>query len=205
MPQTTTTSIHGWVEFRDGYDWKPAVRIDELANRNYNLFGLLFGVKNHAGFSPVAANRGLPSNCSWMVRGVYEKSRDARAASWIGLDELKAIRFGSLRRNDPFFHSYHEKTGQEVSAMLALSDREHNHLHAHGALRKGPLILKIETLRRKDLLTKGWLALIAMMDCLAAAYGGAEAVRLVVWFDDSELPGLKKEIIHPTHSVYTRN
>lgn len=202
-----TTTVHGWIEYRDGFEWKPAVRIDELANsgNSYNLFGLLFGVRNDAGFVPVAPGRGIPPNCSPFVRAAFEKGSGFRGESWAALDEVRAVKLKHAKKLDPFFHAYHLETGEEVSALLALSDYEHARLHSDRRLRKGPLELRIERLRRKDVVTRGWAVLVAMMDCLAAGYGGGENVRIVCWFDDLPMPRLGERVRLPGHSVYKRN
>lgn len=44
--------------------WTPLVRITRLVERNYGMFGSLFGVRNDYRFHPIAADRGLPSDLS---------------------------------------------------------------------------------------------------------------------------------------------
>lgn len=186
------TFIGGWVEFFDGKAWRPSVRIDDLGNeeRPYNFFALLFGVRNYAGFSPVCGIRGIPDNASLLSREIFEAGRDRlHSPSWTSLSELKGIKFSKIREiDDPFPHYYRAGDGLEVSLVATdLTMEERKRLSKEKVLKKGPILAKIEKLRRKDILTKGWLVIVAMMEALASAYGqGEDSVRVVVWFREEK-------------------
>ncbi|MEU9789910.1 hypothetical protein AB0E27_04680 [Streptomyces sparsogenes] len=85
-----STDIYGCIETRhpcadeDWYDDEPWLYAMDLAplysGNDYTAFGCLFGVRNHAGWEPVAAGRGLPRDASAQVRGDYEQ--------WAPLDAL---------------------------------------------------------------------------------------------------------------------
>ena len=67
------TDICGWVEVKYGNMWWPIIKIDYLVNRNYDIFGCLFGVRNYANFKPIAPDRGLPEDVSSLVKEIFEK------------------------------------------------------------------------------------------------------------------------------------
>ncbi|MFE3032092.1 hypothetical protein ACFXKY_10605 [Streptomyces canus] len=95
------TDIHGGIEFRhppvgtDYYDGEPWVKAMDLwplyDERDYAAFGLLFGVRNHAGFQPLAAGRGLPPDLSSALHselGSWVSPGDMDGASWVCWAEL---------------------------------------------------------------------------------------------------------------------
>ncbi|MFH0962036.1 MAG: hypothetical protein V1820_05105 [archaeon] len=194
------TVARGWIEFSTGGNsWKPVVRIDELANSEsqqdsqYNLFGLLFGVRNYAGFAPVAGVRGLPDNCSGLTREIFEVGKARfHSPSWISLGELKGIKFSGLKKfEDPFPHFYRVEDGIEVSVRApGFSAEDLKRLAAEKSIKKGPLVAKLEPVRRKDILSRGWLVLVAFMEALSSSLAGGseENVRVVVWFSDRANP-----------------
>ncbi|MFJ9703893.1 hypothetical protein [Streptomyces sp. NPDC101234] len=92
------TDIYGGIEFRhpyagtedhDGEPWVTAMDLWPLYDEtDYTAFGLLFGVRNYAGFRPLAAGRGLPADlssnmrsvlCSWLDQGEMDS---ASRVSW---------------------------------------------------------------------------------------------------------------------------
>jgi hypothetical protein len=90
------SDISGWVEAlhyerEDGFRyWVGVVKIDELVERNYGMFGNLFGHRNVGGFVSIAARRGMPDDASDAARHqlVDEGGRDR---TWIVWEEIKAI------------------------------------------------------------------------------------------------------------------
>lgn len=67
------TDIRGWVEVKESYGlphhaWHGTIVIPSLIPGAYDSFGCLFGVRNYAGFAPVAAGRGLPDDLSVEVK-----------------------------------------------------------------------------------------------------------------------------------------
>jgi hypothetical protein len=73
-----STDIHGGIEFRhpgagtdyyDGEPWVAAMDLWRLYDEtDYAAFGCLFGVRNEAGFQPLAPDRGLPADLSSGIR-----------------------------------------------------------------------------------------------------------------------------------------
>src|SRR5712692_6059316 len=89
------TDIHGYIEFRLQHVmeyWYAAINIGPLAERYYNLFGYLFGVRGSSGkFLPVAAGRGMPAHVAEETNLVFQ-TFGGEEATWIGwLDFLDAI------------------------------------------------------------------------------------------------------------------
>ncbi|MCX4905837.1 hypothetical protein [Streptomyces sp. NBC_00878] len=99
-----STDIHGGIEFRhpgvgtDYYDGEPWVAAMDLwplyDETGYAAFGCLFGVRNYAGFQPLAPDRGLPVDLSSGMRSQlspWAASDDLRSASWVSWAELASI------------------------------------------------------------------------------------------------------------------
>lgn len=98
------TDIHGGIEFRhpgagtDYYDGEPWVAAMDLwplyDERDYVAFGCLFGVRNSAGFRPLAPERGLPADLSSGMRstlGSWVVPGDLSGASWVSWAELAEV------------------------------------------------------------------------------------------------------------------
>lgn len=99
-----STDIHGGIEFRhpgagtDYYDDEPWVMAMDLwplyDESDYAAFGCLFGVRNYAGFRPVAAGRGLPPDVSSGLRGRLRPLLDAGdldGATWVSWAQIAEI------------------------------------------------------------------------------------------------------------------
>ena len=98
------TDIYGGIEFRhpgvgtDWYDGEPWVTAIDLwplyDGRDYATFGCLFGVRNYAGYVPLAAGRGLPADISAGLRADLEPmilAGDLDSASWVSWGELASM------------------------------------------------------------------------------------------------------------------
>ena len=98
------TEIYGSIEFRhpgvgtdyyEGEPWVAAMDLWPLYDQSdYNAFGLLFGVRNNAGFHPVAADRGLPHDLSSTVRaqlGTPVADGEMSGATWVSWAQLAAL------------------------------------------------------------------------------------------------------------------
>ncbi|MGW7404040.1 hypothetical protein ACWGI9_09910 [Streptomyces sp. NPDC054833] len=96
-----STDIHGGIEFRhpgvdtDYYEGEPWVAAMDLwplyDETDYAAFGCLFGVRNYAGFQPLAPDRGLPVDLSSGMRaklGPWVAAGDLYGASWVSWAEL---------------------------------------------------------------------------------------------------------------------
>lgn len=91
---------HGWVEVRDpttpagvsiGFPnwWSGVVRIDDIVERNYPVFGYFFDVRNPFDRS-VAGRRGLPAHPSRETLASPVGPTDGSATTWITWAELQA-------------------------------------------------------------------------------------------------------------------
>jgi hypothetical protein len=92
------SAILGWVEWlhherEDGFRyWVGVVKIDGLMERNYGMFGSLFGHRNVGGFAPIAAGRGMPDDASDDAQYLL-LDRGGTEATWISWDEIRAIKW----------------------------------------------------------------------------------------------------------------
>lgn len=96
--------IHGAFEnIRSGHTWH-LCRLSGFVGRDYRAFGSLFGVRNHAQFEPLFADRGFPTDMSWRLLDEVESwgadrenpnaelgRIDFHSASWLTLDELDGV------------------------------------------------------------------------------------------------------------------
>jgi hypothetical protein len=100
---------YGWVEVCDPdwhsrdaptsfVGWRAVVKIDDIVERNYRVYGFFFGVHDptHV-YTAVAGRRGLPPHVSEEVRLEFDNDDDAArsAASWVLWSELKASNWQS--------------------------------------------------------------------------------------------------------------
>jgi len=87
------TDIHGWVEVNQSAapsNWQGIIRITWLIQRNYPMFGSLFGIRNLYAFRPLAAERGFPPDVS---NGVLEDAQNMGAVgiTWLAYTEVQQI------------------------------------------------------------------------------------------------------------------
>ncbi len=180
--------IHGWVEIKNYGFWNSILKIDLLINRNYDMFGSLFGVRNYANFRPVAKSRGIPDDISWETKADIERwGYDGHSHSFITYKEIKdidweeySIDFG----NRVFVYSI--KKGDFIENWLLsteLTDEDMDTLYENKVLVKEDKIYMLRKLKRKHALTRDWKLLFDIMDLLAKEVG-EDNVRLVVWFDN---------------------
>ena len=206
-----STDIHGGIEFRhpgvgsDYYDGEPWVAAMDLwplyDETDYAAFGCLFGVRNYAGFQPLAPDRGLPVDLSSGMRsqlGPWVASDGLYSASWVSWAELASIDLTATP---------HEFTGRLTWRTKALPSILHQHLVSDSRLLEAlsvvgepPSDLRDATERVEwttdeltctyEPLTVGavlgpethWPHVFAVMKALAGRFGD-EGVRLVVAFD----------------------
>ena len=87
--------IHGWVEIKE-YQWtnywSTAISVSAIVGRNYDMFALLFGVRNDAHFVPVAEDRGIPDDATDIVKGDFAHwGMDGHSPSYITWQEIQQI------------------------------------------------------------------------------------------------------------------
>ncbi|MBM2620535.1 hypothetical protein JIG36_34045 [Actinoplanes sp. LDG1-06] len=194
------TDIAGGVELRPlgpGSPWRLAdVGLDELP-RHYDAFGLLFGVRNFAGFTPVAPGRGLPDDASAELLRL-RLTDDEHDHTWVTGTELAAIDWDApAPRVDDRIHQYQltgdrmvpaGKSGRNGEAWHAVAgadaDSRGSSYPEGTQWRSGSRIWRVERLRARDVLDadRELRALLETVRGLAGQHGG-DNVRLVVWFD----------------------
>ena len=63
-----------WPKFNPEGSWVYAIALDLLyTGRSYDAFGCLFGVRNYAGFRPLAPDRGLPEDTTEETRRLTQR------------------------------------------------------------------------------------------------------------------------------------
>lgn len=83
------TDIHGVVEINphpslSGSTWFDVVDAGMILGRSYNMFGVLFGLKNVAGLKPVSNQRGVPE-----ITGTGFARRPRSGIPLMDLDQLQ--------------------------------------------------------------------------------------------------------------------
>jgi len=192
------TDLTGGVEFRlggVGGPWELTDLSVDCIGRDYDAFGLFFGVRNYAGFAPIAAGRGLPDDASAELldlinEPVYDRTfitaADLAAVDW----NKKAL------TTDGRMHDYAYRDGQLVEVGKGFPGDRWQEVAGPDAPRDGRYfpegtewvvgerIYRVERLVQCDVLrhNSGLRELVASMLELGRSHGG-QNVRLVVWFD----------------------
>ncbi|MFB6631968.1 hypothetical protein ACFCWY_18890 [Streptomyces sp. NPDC056362] len=189
------TDIHGFVECRAAFrtlevedvsGWHGAIDLDLLyGGCDYDAFSCLFGVRNYAGFRPLAAKRGLPGDVSDETRREYEAwGRGAHDATWIGWEELSRVDWGErAERVDDRVHEFtRDPSGDWVLTGKGFWGRD-DRPEGDEWIKDGRLFRRVH-MSRRDAVPEGgdWAPVWAVMRALADVHGD-EHVRLVVWFD----------------------
>ncbi|MFJ6370219.1 hypothetical protein ACIQK5_18855 [Streptomyces virginiae] len=187
--------IHGFIECRCTYGtldeedsrWHAAIDLDLLyGGRNYDVFGSLFGVRNYAGFRPLAEGRGLPPDVTTEVRDHYESAPDLfHSASWIGWDELSAVDWDEpALTHDARVHEYRYSPEHGWYASGKSFQNLDGRSEGDEWIREGRL-MRVGRMTRREAVHEDseWAPVRATMKSLADVHG-AEYVRLVAWFDN---------------------
>ncbi|MGW3564496.1 hypothetical protein ACWDSL_11480 [Streptomyces sp. NPDC000941] len=207
-----STDIYGCIETRhpcadhDWYDdapWLYAMDLSPLYSGNdYTAFGCLFGVRNYAGWEPVAAGRGLPGDVSAQVRGDYERWAPLgtlHGATWVAWQELEAIDMSAVPRGS---HGLLRVQEPETSAAVweywvtdtwpvEITNRfgeppvgSSPATARHGTWTSGSATLGFHRVTRGQAIGpgSGWEHVFAVMKALAGRFG-LRGVRLVAYFD----------------------
>jgi hypothetical protein len=195
------TDIAGGVEIRPhgpGSPWLLAdVSLKDLP-RHYDAFGLLFGVRNFAGFDAVAPGRGLPDDVSPELSGLGLPGSEEHDHTWVSWAELARIDWNAQApRVDDRIHEYQVtgeglrlvgKAGRHGNAWRAVAgesaDPRGSSYPEGTQWRSDDRIWRVERLSQGDVLRSDpqLRALFDTMRELAELHGG-DNVRLVVWFD----------------------
>lgn len=197
------TDMHSWVEVADEWngklDWSAVVAADRIIDRNYDMFGCIFGVMNYARFAPLAAGRGMPDDASELVRKEANPLW-ARHASWITWAELASVDWEEPAPEvDDRLHEYcPDESGKlvyvckyrwtpEIEELTGLSLEDSvRGVTPWPAGREWALpgggVLRAEGMRRSQAVDAATRTLFDLMEVLARRFG-PERVRWVAWFD----------------------
>jgi len=87
------TDVQGYVEINTIKNseediWFDIINIEIIAERNYEVFGKLFGVRASKEVIPLAPSRGIPDKTSDKERILDEKYKTIVYQSWVNWNEL---------------------------------------------------------------------------------------------------------------------
>jgi hypothetical protein len=185
-----SASLNGRVEFYDGGFWFAVIDPAPLLPKHYDLFGLLFGVSNFAGFRPLFASRGLPVDCDEALLSIYDANKqEFFGETWVIYAELLEIDWNiGAEAPDERIHEFivgADETERYVGKVLGqtLSESLCREIERCGSARSGATVYRRKTIVRGDA-KEGteFDILMTMMGALARRFG-PEMVRLVVFFD----------------------
>ncbi len=181
------TDINGYIEFRTQNpieSWNAAINIGSLAERYYNLFGYLFGVRGHGDkFLPVAAGRGIPPHVAEEISLVFY-SFGGENPTWIDWREFRDAIIAGYS-----IHVYQKDNNGQLRAIekqFSLAKPDYFTTSEQEQLTQGLDVKKDDYIYRYENdgplpLGPGWQLIVELGDLLAQRYG-EERVRLVVWF-----------------------
>ncbi|MEV1083400.1 hypothetical protein AB0I98_35145 [Streptomyces sp. NPDC050211] len=208
-----STEIYGCIEIRhphaddDWYDDEPWLYAMDLSplylGNDYAALACLFGVRNYAGWEPVAPDRGLPTDVSAQVRGDFEhwSALDAalHGATWVTWRELEAVDMdgvppgahGRLRVQDSAVPALIREYWVRDDWPAGIVDRfgELPFGSTPATARPGTWTadgahLDFHRVTREDVIGpgSGWEHVFAVMKAMAGRFG-PDGVRLVAYFD----------------------
>ena len=174
-----STDIHGWVEVKGKERWHGVVRIDWIIDRNYDMFGCLFG-ERRVNFEPVASNE-APQDVSSEV--IHDDDFSHLGSEQLTYKEIKNINWDEESIElIPRVYVKDDFSKLRPVKDYELSDSEYDKLNQEKVFEKDQLIYKLEKIKRRECLTPDWSRLFEFMRVLAEEVGD-ENVRLIVWFD----------------------
>lgn len=95
------TDIQGWVEIYDAEDnlWDGVIAASSLMERDYRVFGILFGVRGRPNdiAAAVANARGIPENISPQLKAELTAWEHIVSPSWITWEEIQPIDWNALQ------------------------------------------------------------------------------------------------------------
>jgi hypothetical protein len=151
-----------------------------LGNRNYALFGALFGVRSDL-FPALAPDRGLPDDVSDTVRQEALETGDYWGHTWIRWSELQAANPDELGNGLFLYERFLGATGTPIETRRIVSyDPE----RVNQQWQEGEHHYWTIQPKRRDLIADDldWQAVFQISAVLAEHFGES-AVQLVVWFD----------------------
>ena len=189
-------NINGFVEVRDMRPetlkkhkpcWRPIICAGDFLGRNYNLFGVLAGVRwynKNWDWEPIAMERGVPEDLSWQVNskimefnpetGETELDPNHYGHTWMTLPQIDAFDW------DMKITDMRWKNPPEDEANDAIEKRK---LWRAGAITEKPADPFIEEFEISLYdFCDSFKTIRRLMEELVDIYGDSN-VRLVIWFD----------------------
>lgn len=169
-------NIHGYMEILTENGWYALKNLS--SERDYDTYGILFGVRVYIDIPPVVETRGFPEDAYYKTKREYEAwEGDAHSPSWMNVKDLLAYDWDQTGM-DNRISEIDKYTGKEKgkASYTHLQDRPEE-------CEKRGVYLKHLERRAGDLLSNTWQEYIEEMKKLAEKYG-EEGVRVVVWFDN---------------------
>jgi len=177
--------IHGFLEYRYANDksWWDMCTIPD--DRNYDLFGILAGVRNYVNATPISKPKGIPEDASYRVKdGIKDWGVDGHSHSWLTWKEIKEYNWAE-KYQDGRVSTIVINTGKELGKASYTSLQEES---AEELAKRGIKLVYLER-TAKDLIPFEWKGFFDYMRYLAegdestSGYGD-ENVRIVFWFDN---------------------
>lgn len=185
--------LQGWIETRtqedEQWSWQSVVSLNTSLGRDEGAaLGLLFGVSNGAGWTPIAPARGLPPDISPRARQDYARSPEAFGGTWALWSELRAITPDrAARAFSPWIYEYEHTGGQayrlvqRFTSASFLSAEDEAELADGKEVRCDTHVYRRRRLCAADVMTAEWRARFRALSTLGARVG-PDHVRVVVWF-----------------------
>ncbi len=193
------TDICGYIEVRSATQpptWR-AVHLlgqgdDDL--RCYDLFGLLFGIRNYAHFMPVAERRGLPADANPQACRAYDPDTngdrdDLFGASWCTWREIASIPWDTQTGEDERITEYRRAADgtlewlSKFASSNQLDDAMLARMARGDSIEYGGRLYRRERITAREVVSAAWQGVFDRMRALATTHGD-DGVRLVVWFSD---------------------
>ena len=191
------TDIHGWVEvYHDPFiqnGWGRCIDIENIVGRNYDMFGMLFGVRNFANWEPLADSRGFPS---FVDRTIEKSLTGYDNITYLWFHEIEAINWDeqsqNLNQRISEFDLNGNPTGMAFLDSSILSFTEREILRSGIPLKLNDVILKCVRKIRKECLSGDWELLFKLMRTLNERY---QAVNTDITNGDP----MDKYYMHPSY------
>lgn len=160
--------------------WYGVIEVESLLDRDYTMFGSLFGLRNWTDFHSAVESRGLPDDLSERaIDDVFEFGEEYHSHTWATWQELEAVNWKEEALTGVAWSVEPDEKGCRWGTRLEHSDPRR--MEGNSWVERGGLV-RVEKLTRWEALGRQGQLLFDLMRVLAARYGG-DAVRLVVWFD----------------------
>ena len=163
--------IHPWLEVCKSKKWS-FVKVVELG-RNYDMFGIIAGVRNYVNAIPISEPKGLPNDVS---NKITEESNgwnyDGHSHSWLNWKEIRDYDWKQV------FHDGRESAVSKQTGEPLWKSSYSNKDHVSEDIE-----FKFLDVVAQDCLSNDYIELFNEMEDLSHRYG-SENVRIVFWFDN---------------------